>query len=227
MALFDKVFLQLAESILDKVYFKSEPFNLVKLEDWLVLRLVSELKKEKDFFPTVEELETLLRRDFTIKAINAFMLYSSIVFPALLDKLTEASEDVKRAYRLGKFVAIRQIQDAAEYNIFVTGFGDRLRASRFRFPPPSAPVAPVDDWFHSVEQVERDAPATTSYDALFLPSSEPSQSFRYKKMMSEFDLAATLRGVDKVPLTKTPLTGFGDDRSFSAFKVEITETVRR
>ncbi|EER09349.1 hypothetical protein Pmar_PMAR027364, partial [Perkinsus marinus ATCC 50983] len=218
MALHDEVFLQLAESILDKVYFKGEPFNLVKLEDWLVLRLVSELKKEKDSFPTVEELETLLRSglkraitlvvgspsdsDFAMKAINAFMLYSSIVFPALLDKLTEAaipieaSEDVKRAYRLGKFVAIRQINDAAEYSIFVTGFGDRLRASRFRFPPPSAPVAPVDGSFHSVEQVERDAPATTSYDALLLPSAEPSQSFRYKKMMSESDLAAILRAVD-------------------------------
>ncbi|KAF4752656.1 hypothetical protein FOZ63_023951, partial [Perkinsus olseni] len=50
--------------------------------------------------------------------------------------------------------------------------------------------------------VEVDAPAVATYGSM-ATLTEPTQAFRYKKMMTESELAAMLRAVDKVEITDT------------------------
>ncbi|KAF4649312.1 hypothetical protein FOL47_002197, partial [Perkinsus chesapeaki] len=138
----------------------------------------------------------------------------------------ETSEKAKRDCRVRKLNAGRKLL-AGNYSIFVSGFSDRLRSSSLpSLPTPSAPPV-ADGSFHSAEQVEFEPPTLGPYTPLAMLPTAPTQSFRYKKMMTESDLSKILKDVDKVPLTKSPFVGFGDIRSLSAFKMEVAETVRR
>ncbi|KAF4679843.1 hypothetical protein FOZ60_014456 [Perkinsus olseni] len=209
MALPDDPFLSIAERIMDKVILGNEILNLARFQDWVIAMLVDEVKK-LDHVPTVEALETSLKDGFMKAiAIENFMQLVPFIFPALLTRLLEAevaivvSEEAKRTYRASKLDAARKLTVAGEYSIFVSGFADRLRASSFMsFPSPSAPAAPADGSFHSPEQVEVDAPAVATYGSM-ATLAEPTQAFRYKKMMTESELAAILRAVDKVEITDT------------------------
>ncbi|KAF4684973.1 hypothetical protein FOZ60_007082 [Perkinsus olseni] len=195
--------------IMDKVILGNEILNLARFQDWVIAMLVDEVKK-LDHVPTVEALETSLKDGF-MKAIVF------IVGPSSSSNF--ASKAIENFMQLVPFIFPALLTKLLEAEVAIVVSEEAKRTYRATKLDAAREV-------DGCRGVEVDAPAVATYGSM-ATLAEPTQAFRYKKMMTESELAAILRAVDKVPLSKPPFTGFGDNRSLSAFKVEITDTVRR